>query len=261
MSEESNDIVVYQSNDGEVSFNVSVFEEDIWLTQGQMAELFDKTQPTISEHISNIFYEGELDKDSVHRKFRYTASDGKSYITSHYSLDVVISVGYRVKSHRGTQFRRWANKVLKQYMLNGYTVNTQRLDAIEKAIVDMSKDIREGFKELHKSLIDIANRPIQVMVTQQLASLKLEDKLIELLDELITDIKKDKVLEKTLSDVKSDIRVANKDVKARVRVIQFFTDMGDKDSRLSKMLKGAGATKTILVKIVAFSKKVIEYFQ
>jgi len=108
------DIVIYE--DGSLALNTTVEGETVWLNQKQMSELFDKSKKTISEHIGNIFKEGELMRDSVVRKFRTTASDGKSYSVDYYSLDVIISVGYRVKSKRGTQFRIWANSVLKEYI-------------------------------------------------------------------------------------------------------------------------------------------------
>ena len=107
-------IVIYTSDDGKIAIDTQIEDETIWLTQKQMAELFDKNIRTINEHIQNIFKEGELsDDESVIRKFRITASDGKLYNTKFYNLDVIISVGYRVKSIRGTQFRIWATNILK----------------------------------------------------------------------------------------------------------------------------------------------------
>ena len=102
-------------------------EETVWLTQKQMALLFDKGIPTINEHIKKVFKEGELNENSVIRKFRITASDGKTYETNFYNLDVIISVGYRVKSLRVTQFRIWATKTLKEHLVKGYTINEKRL--------------------------------------------------------------------------------------------------------------------------------------
>ena len=134
------EIVLYQTADGRTSIDVQLENETVWLTQAQMAMLFDKDKRTISEHISNIFKEGELSKDSVFRNFRTTASDGKQYNTSFYNLDVIISVGYRVKSQRGTQFRIWANSVLKEYLIKGYAIRNdlsqQKYDDL-KALVDV----------------------------------------------------------------------------------------------------------------------------
>ena len=102
------EIVIYKSEDGHIKVDVLFEGETVWLTQAQICELFGKSKSTISEHIKNIFEEGELNIDSVVRNFRTTASDGKEYDTNYYNLDVIISVGYRVKSHQGTQFRIWA---------------------------------------------------------------------------------------------------------------------------------------------------------
>ena len=119
------DIVIYEN--GEVALNATVENDTIWLSQKQMAELFGKNIRTINEHVNNIFKEGELEKDSVIRNFRITASDGKSYNTNFYTLDVIISVGYRVKSKEGTKFRIWANGILKDYLIKGYALNKERL--------------------------------------------------------------------------------------------------------------------------------------
>ncbi len=125
---ESGEIILYQP-DETVKLEVRMENETVWLTQAQMAELFSTTKQNISLHTNNIFKENELVKDSVVKESLTTASDGKKYRTSYYNLDVIISVGYRVKSIRGTQFRQWANKVLKDYLLKGYSVN-RRLDDI-----------------------------------------------------------------------------------------------------------------------------------
>ena len=120
------EIVIYNSKEGP-KLDVRLEEDTVWLTQKQMALLFDKGIPTINEHIKNVFKEGELKENSVIRKFRITASDGKIYETNFYNLDVIISVGYRVKSLRGTQFRIWATKTLKEHLVKGYTINEKRL--------------------------------------------------------------------------------------------------------------------------------------
>jgi len=121
------DIVIYQSEKGTAALEVHLDHETVWLTQKQMSVLFDKDVRTVNEHIRNIFKEEELDEFSVIRKFRITAADGKTYDTTHYNLDVIISIGYRVKSTQGTRFRRWATQVLRDHIVNGYTVNEQRL--------------------------------------------------------------------------------------------------------------------------------------
>lgn len=127
MNKDDNAIVLYQAPDGSSSLQVQLDHDTVWLTQKQMAELFAKDVRTINEHVRNIFREGELDELSVIRKYRITAADGKLYDTIHYNLDVIISVGYRVKSQQGTRFRQWATKVLRDHIVTGYTINEQRL--------------------------------------------------------------------------------------------------------------------------------------
>ncbi|TMO96525.1 hypothetical protein CWC14_10365 [Pseudoalteromonas sp. S3260] len=123
----ANQVEVYQSDDGALQLSVSLKNESVWLTQADMAVLFDKNKRTVSEHIRNIFKDEELIEEAVVRNFRTTASDGKSYTVNHYNLDVIISVGYRVKSKNGVRFRQWATKTLKQHLLKGYTLNQERL--------------------------------------------------------------------------------------------------------------------------------------
>jgi prophage maintenance system killer protein len=134
-------IVIYQSADGSIATEVRLEGETVWLTQKQMAELFGKNIRTVSEHIRNVFKEGELVESSVIRNFRITAADGKDYDTAHYNLDVIISVGYRVKSKQGTQFRIWANRVLKDYLVQGYALNQQRLEAQQEKMAELKQAI------------------------------------------------------------------------------------------------------------------------
>ncbi len=122
-----NQILIYKTETGQYSVEVLLDGDTVWLTQKQMADLFDKGRTTITEHIQNIFKEKELEESSVCRNFRHTGADGKEYRTKYYNLDVIISVGYRVKSLRGTQFRIWATRTLKDHLLKGYTINQQRL--------------------------------------------------------------------------------------------------------------------------------------
>jgi len=124
------EIIIYQLKTGGPRFEVELKEETVWLNQKQMASLFSKDVRTINEHIKNIFKEGELSEKSVIRKFRITAVDGKKYTTNFYNLDVIISVGYRVKSKQGTEFRIWATRVLKDHLIKGYTLNQKRLKEI-----------------------------------------------------------------------------------------------------------------------------------
>jgi hypothetical protein len=137
-----NEIIIYQPDEHSVSLEVRIEEDTVWLTQAQMADLFQTTRNNITLHISNIFKENELDEISVGKESLLTASDGKKYKTKFYNLDVIISVGYRVKSVRGTQFRIWANKVLKEYLLKGYAVN-QRFERIEKDVNYLKNKVDE----------------------------------------------------------------------------------------------------------------------
>ena len=128
-SSQDNEIILYQP-DSTVKLEVRLENETVWLTQQQMTELFQTSKQNISLHVNNIFREGELDCNSVVKDSLTTASDGKKYKTKYYNLDVIISVGYRVKSLRGTQFRQWANKVIKNYLMKGYAVS-QRFERLE----------------------------------------------------------------------------------------------------------------------------------
>jgi len=131
------ELVIFKSKDGSVSLDVNVANETVWLTRKQLAELFDRDIKTIGKHIGNALSE-ELD-NSVVAKFATTAADGKTYQTEHYSLDMIISVGYRVKSQRGVEFRRWANSVLKDYIIKGYAVNDNRMNQLNEVIRVMKR--------------------------------------------------------------------------------------------------------------------------
>ena len=134
-----NVIVLFETEDEKVRLTVPIQEDTVWLTQAQMTELFDTSKQNVSLYINNCFKEGELDKGSVVKDFLTTASDGKNYKTKYYNLDVIISVGYRVKSQRGIEFRRWANKVLKDYIIKGYAINDKRLEALQKTVEIQAK--------------------------------------------------------------------------------------------------------------------------
>ncbi len=139
------DVVIYE--DGTVALSATVENETVWLSQKQMAELFGKSVKTINEHVNNVFKEDELQRDSVIRNFRITANDGKKYNTNFYNLDVIISIGYRVKSKQGTQFRIWANKILKEYLINGYVLNQEKLQQKKLDELDQTIQlIKQGLK-------------------------------------------------------------------------------------------------------------------
>lgn len=128
------EIVLFQTPDGKVTLDVRLEQETIWLTQKQMAQLFQTERSVITKHLRNIFNTKELDKNSVCAFFAHTAADGKTYQTQYYNLDAIISVGYRVNSKRGTQFRIWATQVLRDHILKGYTVNQRRLAELKKTL-------------------------------------------------------------------------------------------------------------------------------
>lgn len=155
-------IVIFQTKDGNTSIDVKLENGTVWLTLSQITELFDRDKSVISRHISNVFREGELQRNSVVAKYATTALDGKVYQVEYYNLDVIISVGYRVKSQRGTQFRIWANKVLKDYLIKGYAINQQakseQLEDLKNAVRLLSNVIE------HKQLtLDEANGLLHII--------------------------------------------------------------------------------------------------
>ena len=141
----NSEILIYQNPGGDIKIDVRLEEETVWLTQAHLCELFNKNKRTISEHICNIFSEGELLEDSVVRKFRTTAADDKTYEVNYYNLDVIISVGYRVKSQQGTQFRIWATQRLKEYIVKGFALNSERFKSgsAMNYFVELQERIRE----------------------------------------------------------------------------------------------------------------------
>lgn len=155
-----NEIIIYQTQDGKTKIDVKIEDETVWLTQSQMADLFETTKQNISQHIKNAFDEGELNEISVVKDFLTTAQDGKNYNTKHYNLDVIISVGYRVKSLRGTQFRIWATQVLKEYLKKGFALNDDLLKQAGgggywKELLERIRDIRSSEKVFYRQILDI----------------------------------------------------------------------------------------------------------
>jgi len=134
-----NDILLYQSPDGQTQLYVQLQNETVWLTQAQMAELFDVSRPNVTMHLRNVFKERELEENSVGKESLLTAADGKQYRVKQYNLDVIISVGYRVNSIKGTQFRKWATQVLRQYLVQGYALNEQRLRESTRQLADLKR--------------------------------------------------------------------------------------------------------------------------
>lgn len=154
------EFIIYQTEDGSTNIEVKIQDETVWLTQQQMADLFQSSKSNVSEHIKHIFQEGELDEGSVVRKFRTTAKDGKSYNMNYYNLDMIISLGYRIKSVIATNFRRWATERLKEYMIKGFTMDDERLKGngggnYWKELLNRIRDIRSSEKVLYRQVLDL----------------------------------------------------------------------------------------------------------
>ena len=159
MNQESN-IIIYTTEDGLAKIETTFDGDTVWLSIDQMAELFQRDRSVIGKHIRNIFKEGELQKESVWAKFAYTATDGKIYQVDYYNLDVIISVGYRVKSKRGTQFRIWATNILKEYMRKGFAMDDERLKNLGgggyfKELLERIRDIRASEKVFYRQVLEI----------------------------------------------------------------------------------------------------------
>ena len=157
------ELILYQTEDNRTRIEVRLENETVWLTQAQMAELFQTTIPNVSMHIRNILAEGELQAGSVVKEFLTTAADGKNYTTKFHNLDVIIAVGYRVKSHRGTQFRQWATQRLREYIVKGFTMDDERLknppgkgqkDYFDE-LLQRIRDIRSSERRFYQKVLDI----------------------------------------------------------------------------------------------------------
>ena len=158
--DEQNKVIIYTASDGQTKIDVKLEDETLWLTQAQMCELYQTSKSNISEHIKHIFEEGELQEDSVVRKFRTTAADGKSYLTTFYNLDMIIALGYRVRSIIATRFRQWATLRLKEYMVKGFTLDDERLKKLGgggywKELLERIRDIRATEKLMYRQVLEI----------------------------------------------------------------------------------------------------------
>jgi hypothetical protein len=154
------EIIIYQSADGLTKIDVRAAEKSLWLTQAQLIELYQSSKSNISEHITHILNEGELDENSVVRKFRTTATDGKNYDTKYYNLDMILAVGYRVRSPRGTQFRQWATRILHEYLQKGFAMNDDFLKNMGggiywKELLERIRDIRASEKVMYRQILDL----------------------------------------------------------------------------------------------------------
>lgn len=160
----NNSFIIYES-DNNVNVEVFLENENVWLTQEQISKLYDKAKSTINEHIKNIIKEQELDKDLVIRNFRTTAKDGKSYNINYYNLEMIIAIGFRVRSNQGTKFRIWANEKLKDYLIKGYNINEERFknngnDSYFDELLDKIRDIRSSEKVFWRKILDIYSTSI-----------------------------------------------------------------------------------------------------
>ena len=154
------EVIIYQTDEGLTKLEVKMENETVWLTQAQLVELYQTSKANVSEHINHIFEEGELDKESVVRKFRTTASDGKNYNVLYYNLDMIISLGYRINSSTATRFRQWATQRLKEYIIKGFTIDDERLKGngggnYWKELLDRIRDIRSSEKVLYRQVLDL----------------------------------------------------------------------------------------------------------
>lgn len=154
------EIIIYENAEGQSRVSVRIEGETVWLNQAQMVDLFQSSKANVSEHIKHIFEEGELKKDSVVRKFRTTALDGKNYNIEHYNLDMIISLGYRIKSSIATKFRQWATERLNEYIRKGFTMDDERLKGAGggnywKELLDRIRDIRSSEKVLYRQVLDL----------------------------------------------------------------------------------------------------------
>ena len=175
------DIIIYNTADGKAEIKLYADNGTVWLTQAQIVDLFNSSKSSISEHIKNIFSEDELDENSVVRKIRTTAADGKNYLVSYYSLDVILAVGFRVRSPRGTQFRQWANNTLKEYLQKGFILDKDRLknpdgrpDYFDE-LLEQIRDIRASEKRFYQKLRDLFALSSDYKVTERATNLFFAD--------------------------------------------------------------------------------------
>jgi len=165
IKQDNGEIVIYNTCDGNIRIDVRFIDDTVWLSQAQLCNLYQTSKSNISEHIKHIFEEGELTEESVVRKFRTTSSDGKNYNVLHYNLDMIISLGYRVKSKIATDFRKWATERLKEYIVKGFTMDDERLKNLGggvywKELLERIRDIRSSEKVFYRQILDLFSTSI-----------------------------------------------------------------------------------------------------
>jgi hypothetical protein len=209
-------IIIYQSEDGQTKLDVQLKEETVWLNLMQLTELFQRDKSVISRHINNIFKEKELNRNSVVAKFATTARDGKIYQVDYFNLDVIISVGYRVKSKRGTQFRIWANQIIKDYLVKGYALNEKRLGEAKERLEEISGNLKlMGRIIKQKALSTSENQAFLNLISDYSFALDLLDKY---------DHQK---MDNPQSTVKDTYRITVKDALTALNNLKQETKAGD----------------------------------
>jgi hypothetical protein len=175
-NEPTGNLVIYQTEDGRARIECRLVDATVWLSQARMGELFDRSKKTISEHLQNLFEEGELDQDAVVRNFRTTAADGRSYDVAYYNLEAILAVGFRVKSPRGTQFRRWANSQLRELIVKGFVMDDERLknpggwDYFDELLARI-REIRASEKRFYQKVRDLFALSSDYQIREQETSL------------------------------------------------------------------------------------------
>lgn len=177
MNQTDNTVVLYQTPDGATSLAVHLEKETVWLTLNQIADLFSRDKSVVSRHLHNVFREGELTRTAVVAKYATTAADGKTYQTEYFNLDVIISVGYRVKSQQGTQFRIWASKVLKDHIVKGYSINEQRFREQAEKLTEMRRTVELLARTLaNQELVSETGKDVLRVITDYAYALNLLDR-------------------------------------------------------------------------------------
>ena len=165
IKQDNGEIVIYNTGDGNTRIDVRFIDDTVWLSQAQLCNLYQTSKSNISEHIKHVFEVGELTEESGVRKFRTTSSDGKNYNVLHYNLDMIISLGYRVKSKIATDFRKWATERLKEYIVKGFTMDDERLKNLGggvycKDLLERIRDIRSSEKVFYRQILDLFSTSI-----------------------------------------------------------------------------------------------------